>query len=52
MDPVAQYVFEKCFVKEKDVEDIMPDDPRKQEAVLAMYMLFLDEENGDLGMPS
>ena len=49
---LARYVFEECFVKGNDVEDIMPGDPRKQEAILAMYMLFLDDENGDLGMPS
>lgn len=45
-------LMKTIFVKGNDVEDIMLGAPRKQEAILAMYMLFLDDENGDLGMPS
>ena len=36
----------------KDVEEILSDDPRKTEAILATYMLFLNNGNGDVGMPS
>ena len=43
---LAQYVYEECFVNGKD------DDPRKTEAILATYMLFLNNGNGDVGMPS
>ena len=49
---VAQYVYEECFVNGRDVEEILSDDPRKTEAILATYMLFLNNENGDVGMPS
>lgn len=49
---LAQYVYEECFVKGKDVEEILSDDSRKTEAILATYMLFLDNGNGDVGMPS
>ena len=49
---LAQYVYEECFVNGKDVEEILSDDLRKTEAILAMYMLFLDNRNGDVGMPS
>ena len=49
---LAQYVYEECFVNGKDVEEILSDDPRKTEAILATYMLFLNNENGDVGMPS
>ena len=36
----------------EDVEEILSDDPRKTEAILATYMLFLNNGNGDVGMPS
>ncbi|MDY4578511.1 MAG: hypothetical protein SO471_11280 [Anaerobutyricum hallii] len=49
---LAQYVYEECFVNGKDVEEILSDDPRKTEAILATYMLFLNNGNGDVGMPS
>lgn len=49
---LAQYVYEECFVNGKDVEEILSDDPRKTEAILATYMLFLENRNGDVGMPS
>lgn len=49
---LAQYVYEECFVNGKDVEEILSDDPRKTEAILATYMLFLNTGNGDVGMPS
>lgn len=49
---LAQYVYEECIVKGKDVEEILSDDPRKTEAILATYMLFFDNGNGDVGMPS
>ena len=47
-----QFVYEECFVNGKDVEEILSDDPRKTEAILATYMLFLNNGNGDVGMPS
>ena len=49
---LAQYVYEECFVNGRDVEEILSDDPRKTEAILATYMLFLNNGNGDVGMPS
>ena len=49
---LAQYVYEDCFVNGRDVEEILSDDPRKTEAILATYMLFLNNGNGDVGMPS
>lgn len=50
---LSQYVYEECFVKGKDIEEILPDDdPRMEEALWSMYMLFLDSKNGDLGMQS
>ena len=49
---LAQYVYEECFVNGKDVEEILSDDRRKTEAILATYMLFLNNGNGDVGMPS
>lgn len=48
---LAQYVYEECFVNGKDVEEILSDDPRKTEPILATYMLFLNNGNGDVGMP-
>lgn len=36
---LAQYVYEECFVNGRDVEEILSDDPRKTEAILATYML-------------
>lgn len=44
---LAQYVYEECFVKGNSLEDIMPDDPRTQEAITAVYMLYMDEQNAD-----
>ena len=49
---LSQYVYEDCFVNGRDVEEILSDDPRKTEAILATYMLFLNNGNGDVGMPS
>ena len=49
---LAQYVYEECFVNGRDVEEILSDDPRKTEAIIATYMLFLNNGNGDVGMPS
>ena len=49
---LAQYVYEECFVNGRDVEEILSDDLRKTEAILATYMLFLNNGNGDVGMPS
>lgn len=49
---LAQYVYEECFVNGRDVEEILSDDPRKTEAILATYMLFLNNGDGDVGMPS
>ena len=49
---LAQYVYEECFVNGRDVEEILSDDPRKTEAILATYMLFLNNGNRDVGMPS
>ena len=49
---LAQYVYEECFVNGRDVEEILSDDSRKTEAILATYMLFLNNGNGDVGMPS
>ena len=49
---LVQYVYEECFLNVRDVEEILSDDPRKTEAILATYMLFLNNENGDVGMPS
>lgn len=49
---LAQYVYEEWFVNGRDVEEILSDDPRKTEAILATYMLFLNNGNGDVGMPS
>ena len=49
---LAQYVYEECFVNGRDVEEILSDDSRKTEAILATYMLFLNNGNGYVGMPS
>ena len=49
---LAQYVYEECFVNGRDVEEILSDDSRKTEAIIATYMLFLNNGNGDVGMPS
>lgn len=44
---LSQYVYEECFVKGNALEDIMPDDPRTQEAISAVYMLYMDEQKAD-----
>ena len=49
---LAQYVYEEWFVNGRDVEEILSDETRKTEAILATYMLFLNNGNGDVGMPS
>ena len=49
---LVQYVYEECFLNVKGVEEILSDDPRKTEAIIATYMLFLNNGNGDVGMPS
>ena len=44
---LSQYVYEECFVKGKEIEEILPDDdPRMEEALWSMYMLFLDSQDG------
>ena len=49
---LALYGYVLCFVYGSFVDEILSDDPRKTEAILATYMLFLNNENGDVGMPS
>lgn len=50
---LSQYVYEECFVKGKDIEEILPDDdPKMEEAIWSMYMLFVDSGKGELGTPS
>ncbi len=50
---LSQYVYEECFVKGKRIEEILPDDdPRMEEALWSMYMLFMDDGAGDTGMLS
>ena len=49
---LAQYVYEASSLNGQDVEAVLSDDPRKTEAILATYMLFLNNGNGDVGMPS
>ena len=49
---LVQYVYEECFLNVKGVEEILSDDPRKTEAIIATYMLFLNNGNRDVGMPS
>ena len=44
---LAQYVYEECFVKGNALEDILPDDPRMQEAITSVYMLYMDEQKTD-----
>lgn len=44
---LSQYVYEECFVKGNSLEEIMPDDPRTQEAITAVYMLYMDEQKTD-----
>lgn len=45
---LSQYVYEECFVKGKDIEEIIPDDdPRMEEALWSMYMLFMDSGKSD-----
>ena len=46
---LSQYVYEECFVKGNSLEEIMPDDPRTQEAITAVYMLYMDDITGDIG---
>nr|WP_297935378.1 hypothetical protein [uncultured Blautia sp.] len=41
---LAQYVYEECFVKGNALEDIMSDDPRMQEAITAVYKLYMDDK--------
>lgn len=44
---LSQYVYEECFVKGKDINEILPDDdPRMREALLSMYMLFMEDGLG------
>lgn len=44
---LSQYVYEECFVKGNALEDIMPEDPRMQEAITAVYMLYMDDKKAD-----
>ncbi len=41
---LAQYVYEECFVKGKDIESLLSDDERMSEALFGMYMLFLEDQ--------
>lgn len=55
---VVRLIWEYTKLPEKDKQfiyeqyKVLSDEPRKTEAVLATYMLFLNNGNGDVGMPS
>lgn len=42
---LSEYDYEECFVKGKDIEEVLPDDdPRMEEALWLMYMMFLENQ--------
>lgn len=49
---LAQYVYEECFVKGKDIESLLTDDERMSEALFGMYMLFMENQEETPGYMS
>lgn len=49
---LAQYVYEECFVKGKEIESLLTDDERMSEALFGMYMLFMEDQEETPGYMS
>lgn len=49
---LAQYVYEECFVKGKDIDSLLTDNDRMSEALFGMYMLFLEDREVNPGYMS